>query len=63
MNLEYFSWKIKVQIGLNDDDKIQYKIEAEEPASNNRLTVAWELGIFLELLKYLRILNEQLIMC
>jgi hypothetical protein len=40
----------QIQIGLNDDDKIQYKIEAEEPAqiNNNRLTVAWESGnIFL----------------
>ena len=35
----------QIQIGLNDEDKIQYRIEAETP-NNNRLTVGWEMGTF-----------------
>lgn len=40
--LKFASIANKIQIGLNDDDKIQYKIDAEEAPVNNRLTVAWE---------------------
>ena len=40
--LKFSSIANQIQIGINDDEKIHYKIEPEKVEQNNRLTVAWE---------------------